>query len=142
MRNARHALVLAVFAGMGALASACSGSGSSDAIDVSLSDGDITMASTEIAAGDVTFAATNEGSSVHEMEIFTVPEGVDAASLEVTDNVADTDGAGMRVVDEVEDIAPSTTAELTVNLDPGAYAVICNLPGHYAQGMVAGFTVA
>jgi len=142
MNNVRHALVLAVFAGMGALASACGGGGSSDAIDVSLSDGDITMSSAEIAAGDVTFAGTNEGSTVHEMEIFTVPDGVDATSLEVSDSVANTEGAGMTVVDEVEDIAPSTTAELTVSLDPGTYAVICNLSGHYAQGMVTEFTVS
>ena len=34
-----------------------------------------------------------------------------------------------------------TGTELTVNLEAGAYALICNLPGHYAEGMVTEFTV-
>ena len=48
----------------------------------------------------------------------------------------------MEVVDEVEDIAPSTSTSLTVTLEPGTYAMLCNLPGHYAQGMVTTFEVA
>ena len=49
--------------------------------------------------------------------------------------------AGMTVVDEVEDIVAGTTAELQLSLEPGTYAVICNLPEHYAQGMHASLTV-
>jgi uncharacterized cupredoxin-like copper-binding protein len=29
-----------------------------------------------------------------------------------------------------------------VNLDAGSYVFICNLPGHYAQGMHASFSVS
>jgi uncharacterized cupredoxin-like copper-binding protein len=47
----------------------------------------------------------------------------------------------LEVVDEVEDIAPGTSAPLNLTLDPGSYAVICNLPGHYANGMHTTFTV-
>lgn len=48
---------------------------------------------------------------------------------------------GLNVVDEQEDIAPSTTGVLETNLDAGSYVIICNLPGHYDQGMHAAFTV-
>ena len=142
MPNVRHRLVVAAFAGAWLLAACSEGGSSTDAIEVAITNDTFTMPSATIDAGDVTFSAMNQGSSVHEIEVFTVPDGVDATSLEITNNVADTDAAGMEVVDEVEDIAPGTTADLTVNLDPGTYALICNLPGHYAQGMVREFEVA
>ena len=44
-------------------------------------------------------------------------------------------------MDEVENIAPGTGADLTANLSAGTYAVVCNLPGHYGQGMHADLTV-
>ena len=141
MRNFRRGLVLAAFSGIAVLGVACTDSGSSDAIEVTLDDFSISPSTTTAETGEITFSATNEGSETHEFEIFTVPEGVDPSALEVSDDAADTGAAGMTVVDEVEDIAPSTTAELTVNLEAGAYALICNLPGHYAEGMVTEFTV-
>jgi len=52
------------------------------------------------------------------------------------------DEGGLTIVDENEDIAPSTTATLSVDLKAGSYVIICNLPGHYEQGMHAGFTVS
>ncbi|MGZ8592899.1 MAG: plastocyanin/azurin family copper-binding protein [Actinomycetota bacterium] len=45
------------------------------------------------------------------------------------------------MIDEVEEIAPGTSATLNLDLDAGTYAVLCNLPGHYANGMHAAFTV-
>ena len=46
------------------------------------------------------------------------------------------------LIDEVEDLAPGTSSSLDVNLDAGAYVLVCNLPAHYEQGMFAAFTVA
>ena len=34
-----------------------------------------------------------------------------------------------------------TTKTLTIDLAPGHYAFVCNLPGHYGQGMHTDFTV-
>ena len=45
------------------------------------------------------------------------------------------------MVDEAEDIAPSTTATLPIDLEAGSYVIICNLPGHYQQGMNVGLKV-
>ena len=38
--------------------------------------------------------------------------------------------------------SPNATGTLDVNLTPGSYLLICNVPGHYAAGMVAELTVA
>jgi uncharacterized cupredoxin-like copper-binding protein len=130
------------FAFVALIVPACSGASGEADVEVTLDEYSIALSTTEISAGELTFAASNAGASVHEFEIFSVPEGADPNSLLIDDNVADTDGAGLRIVDEVEEIAPSTSASLKVNLGPGSYALICNLPGHYGQGMHTAFTVA
>jgi uncharacterized cupredoxin-like copper-binding protein len=138
-RSARSALLATVVA-IVALLPACGGSETSDAdVQITLRDFAVELSTASASAGRLTFASENEGPSVHEFEIFSVPDGVDANALPVQDGVADTEG--LTVIDEVEDIAPGTTAELTVDLDPGGYAIICNLASHYEQGMHAAFTV-
>jgi uncharacterized cupredoxin-like copper-binding protein len=143
MRLTRSGTVASSIVGLALLASACggeSGAGSGD-VQVTLKDFSIDLSTTTVPAGDVTFDASNEGPSVHEFEIFSVPDGVDPTDLPVESNVADTDSQGLVVIDEVEDIAPATTASLTVSLEPGSYALICNLSEHYEQGMSIAITV-
>jgi uncharacterized cupredoxin-like copper-binding protein len=122
-------------------AGACSGDdadpAADDAVGVTLQDFTVTLDPATIPAGEVTFDASNQGAEIHEFEI--VKTDTPAGDFEVTDDVADF-GDG-EIVDEVEDIAPGTGANLTVNLPAGTYAVVCNLPGHYGQGMHADLTV-
>jgi len=118
-----------------------SGQPSPHEVKVTARDFDFALSATTVPAGRVRLPIQNQGSATHELEIFNLPEGIDAAALAVRDNVADTDSAGLVVVDEVEDVAPSTTATLTVTLTPGRYALICNLPTHYQLGMRAVLTV-
>lgn len=121
---------------------ACSGGGSDDAdLQIDLADFSIDLSPDTLTAGDLTLAASNAGPTTHEFEVFSMPADTDLDALEIVDDVADVDAAGMTVVDEVEDIVAGTTAELNLSLEPGTYAVICNLPEHYGQGMHASFTV-
>jgi uncharacterized cupredoxin-like copper-binding protein len=124
---------------LGLTAVACGGGGDAD-MTVTLRDDGIDLSADSLDAGDVTIEGTNEGTMTHEFEVFAVPEGVDATALPVEGGVAPADEM-LNIVDEVEDIAPGTSASLNLNLEPGDYAVICNLPGHYAAGMHATFTV-
>jgi uncharacterized cupredoxin-like copper-binding protein len=41
----------------------------------------------------------------------------------------------------VEGVQPCAPQEVNLTLKPGSYVAICNLPGHYASGMRAAFTV-
>ena len=62
-------------------------------VDVELKDFDVTLSTDSIESGEVTFAATNDGPSVHEIEIFEVTDGsVDPNALPVENGVAVTDG--------------------------------------------------
>ncbi len=60
----------------------------------------------------------------------------------------DEEGEGIEAVDEVEDIPVGESETLTVDLDAGSYALICNIydedeqESHYQEGMRATFTVA
>lgn len=89
-------------------------------------------------AGRVTFRVENAGAIQHE---FVVIKTDKKAGELLKGNEADEQG----VVDEIGDIEPRKSATLAVNLKPGHYALICNLPGHYMPGgmpgMLADFTV-
>ena len=45
------------------------------------------------------------------------------------------------IITSAEDIPPSQSRNVTVNLAAGHYVIVCNLPGHYAQGMRVDFNV-
>lgn len=108
---------------------------------VVVNDSSITPTPATVAAGDVTLNITNNGTTLHEVEVFTLPAGVDVTKLEVAGHIALVAKAGLTVVDEIEGIVPGATPTLTVNLAPGTYALLCNLPGHYALGVRSTITV-
>lgn len=120
------------------LSAACGGGGSgaeSTTVSATLHDGAIELSPTTVPAGRVSLQVDNQGTMTHEIEVFAGA----GADLPVSNNVADT--SGMELVDEVEDIAPGLTPTLDLDLQPGRYLVICNLPGHYQMGMVTELTV-
>ncbi len=130
----------AALAGVFAIAAAScggSGSGSADDITVTMKDSSLTATPATSSAGDVTFAIQNDGASTHEFVIIRSDEAPDA--LPVENGLIPEDQIDL--VDEAEDIAPSTNASLSVNLEAGSYLLVCNLPAHYEAGMVAAFTV-
>ena len=92
---------------------------------------------TTVPHGDVTFKVTNTGTVVHEFVV--VDTDTTASQLPQASGAVDEDA--LTVVDEVEDLEPGATENLTVNLAAGHYAVICNIPGHYAGGMHVDVTV-
>jgi len=111
--------------------------GSGSTIDVTLADDAVTLSETGVAAGSITFDATNDGTLTHELEVFEGEQ--DPASLPIEDGVANTEGWTM--VDEIEDITPGSSADLTLDLAPGTYQIVCNLSGHFEKGMYATLTV-
>jgi hypothetical protein len=102
-------LVLTLVA-LGALAVSCGGGGGDADMAVTLRDDGIDLSVDELGAGDATFTGTNEGTLTHEFEVFSVPDGVDANALPLDGGVARADEL-LTVIDEVEDIAPGTSAD-------------------------------
>lgn len=87
-----------------------------------------------VQRGMVTFKVTNLASQmIHEMIVARLPDGVkqlpyDEASARVVEN-------SLQAFGSVNEIDPSRTAGLTLDLKPGKYMLYCNLPGHYMAGM-------
>lgn len=93
-----------------------------------------------VKAGTVTFDVTNWSRSVlHEMLIVAVDNP--NAPLPYDYTRAQVPEEQIKVLGEAEDIQPSQSKALEVALPQGSYLLICNLPGHYAAGMVTPFSV-
>ena len=140
----RLTITTAAVALLGAVACSSSSSTTSSAgsdtggVSATEKDFSIDLATSSAPAGSVTFNISNEGPSAHEFVIIKTDDAPDA--LPVKDNTVEEDKVD--VVDEAEDIAPSTTATLTTDLEAGSYVIICNIPTHYGLGMHAAFTVS
>ncbi len=135
---------------LGACASDASPSPAADGdteIEVTLQEWAIIADRNSAPAGEITFVITNDGpDDIHELVIFQTD--LAPAALPVDDRgVVDESGGELVVVDEVEDIAVGATVELNVNLESGAYVLVCNIydedeaEAHYAEGMRSGFSV-
>ncbi|MGH2629563.1 MAG: sulfocyanin-like copper-binding protein [Actinomycetota bacterium] len=130
----------AVMGAAAALFVAAGCSSDSGGVGVTEADFSITLDESTAPAGEVTFDIQNDAEQTHEFVVFKTDLAPDALPTN-EDGDVDEEGEGVEHIDEVEDIAGGSSAELTANLDAGAYVLICNLPGHYAQGMHTEFTV-
>jgi uncharacterized cupredoxin-like copper-binding protein len=101
----------------------------------------ITLDPSSGSAGTVTFNIRNVGPSIHEFVVLRSEATADDLPLNKKDAEVEEEGPGIEVVGEAEDIAPNASKVLTLTLEPGTYAIICNLTGHYQQGMWQSFTV-
>ena len=123
------------------------GAAGAGTIEITLQEWAVVPATTSVAAGDVTFQVTNAGpADVHEFVV--VKTDLDPAALptEATGKVTES-GAGMEVIDEVEDIPVGQSQELKITLAAGKYILLCNIydetekEAHYKMGMRTPFDV-
>jgi uncharacterized cupredoxin-like copper-binding protein len=126
-----------------------SGPVTSNLIAVALGETDAThmfinLSATQAAAGKVTFVVANQGQKTHEFVVLqtdTPAANFPIGSFEGESNRIDEDAAGTNV-GETGDMKPGETKSLVIqDMQPGHYAIVCNLPGHYAMGMRQDFTV-
>jgi high-affinity iron transporter len=114
------ALLLLVGCGASGGPAAPAASAPAGAIVVTAKEYQFTPSALTAPAGRVTFHITNAGNETHEFEIF----------------------KGEAVVDEVENIVPGISRDLTVELAAGDYTFVCALNGHDSLGMKGTITVS
>lgn len=142
-------LVVSMVVGLALVAASCGdddgGSGDGGTADgtvsATLADYSITLDQSSAPAGDVAFNVTNEAEQVHEFVVLQTDLAEDALPTDDAGDVDEAGDPGITLVDEIEDIQPGDTPTLNVTLEAGSYVIICNLPGHYSQGMHTAFTV-
>jgi len=104
----------------------------------------IHLSANSAAAGEVTFQVTNEGTRKHEFVVLSTSVPADQfpiVSFEGEKDRIDEEAPGVTNVGETGDMPAGSTKTLTIDLAPGHYALVCNLPGHYRMGMHQDFTV-
>jgi FtsP/CotA-like multicopper oxidase with cupredoxin domain len=99
-------------------------------VNVSLGDMWIKADTTTAKAGKVSFAVKNEGATTHGLAIAPTPVKQSGGMLDTSALL----GAG-------DELPAGTDGSVTADLKPGAYELVCFLPGHYAAGQKLPFTV-
>ena len=93
-----------------------------------------------VKAGNIAFDIANLSRSiVHEVLVVAVDNP--NAPLPYDFNAAEVPEKQIKVIGEMEDMEPNAEKTLDLDLKPGSYLLICNLPGHYAAGMWTALTV-
>ncbi len=116
-------------------------------VRVELREWSVSPNRTTVKAGWIKFKVWNTGSRYHEFVIIKTDEDSvnlprnrepneeeDMESIRVPENAVD-------LIDEIEAFAPGHHKMKRVLLEPGHYALICNLPDHYMMGMHTNFEV-
>ena len=99
-----------------------------------------------VAAGSVTFNASNVGGATHELVIVKTDIAPDALPVG-EDHAVDESGEGIAVIGRIEEFAAQSDASVTVDLEAGSYVLICNIVegaavSHYEEGMHRAFTIS
>jgi uncharacterized cupredoxin-like copper-binding protein len=91
-----------------------------------------------VPAGEVVFETHNDGAVPHELVI--IKTDTDPATFPASGGKVDEEAVG-ELIGEVEEFPGGEIETGTFGLQPGTYALICNVAGHYEQGMYAQLTV-
>lgn len=103
-------------------------------VQVRLTDFKIAPSISTASAGKVTFAASNSGKVPHEMVVVRTDTGPSGLLKGAKASEAGSVG-------EIGEFKAGATKQVTLNLKPGHYVLLCNLPGHFKSGMFKNFTV-
>jgi uncharacterized cupredoxin-like copper-binding protein len=115
-------------------------------VDVTMREWSVEPAVKTAPAGTVTFNVKNEGGNTHELVLFKTDLPVESLPKSEDGNV-DEEGAGVELVQEVEDLEPGKTDGFSAEVAAGKYLLVCNLidpatgENHFGHQMYVPFTV-
>ena len=91
-------------------------------------------------AGEVIFAIANYGTIQHEFLV--TKTSFEPGKIPLGENNRfDEDLDGIDVIDEIPEWPVNEAKVLKIDLEPGTYELLCNIEGHYANGMHHTFIV-
>jgi uncharacterized cupredoxin-like copper-binding protein len=106
-------------------------------VEVSLTEWAVKPSKTSVKAGNVGFVVRNDGKQTHELLV--VNTTTQSGSIPVVDERAVVQAAGP-LTGAVENIGPGQEKTVTLQIGSSAYILLCNVPGHYEQGMHTGLS--
>jgi uncharacterized cupredoxin-like copper-binding protein len=112
-------------------------------LSVDLKEFNISSSVDTVTPGVKTLAITNGGTMPHELLVFHSDLDPSAYPIDPATGDINEDGAGITKISDGDNLDPGGAQTRAIDLsEPGTYSYICNLPGHFRQGMVKKFTVA
>lgn len=112
----------------------------SNDLNGSVMEWSVNVDASKARAGDVSFTMENRGTIQHEFLVVKTTYAPGEIPLG-ENNRFDEEDAGLSVVDEIPEWAPGGKNTLKVKLEPGKYELLCNIEGHYKNGMHTAFEV-
>jgi hypothetical protein len=118
-------------------------------VNVTLREFNVSLDRASAPRGTVIFHVTNAGEDTHEFLVIRTDRAPDALPTEA-DGSYQENGAGTQLLQEIEEIPPGSSRDLTIDLTQGAHVLICNMvmteadgtvEVHYALGMRTAFRV-
>jgi uncharacterized cupredoxin-like copper-binding protein len=129
------AVAVLVLTGLGL--GACS-SDSDSGFTVTEKDFSVKPSGAEVTAGKVTVTVHNRAKQEHELVVFRTDLDEAKLPLNATKDRVDEEAKGITHLDpEAEGVKAGKSKTITIELPAGRYVFICNLTGHYGQGMHA-----
>ena len=119
------------------------------AVNVTLREFNISLDRTSAPRGTVIFHVTNSGEDTHEFLVIRTDRAPNALPTEA-DGSYQENGSGTQLLEEIEEIPPGSSRDLTIDLSEGSHVLICNMvmtepdgtvEVHYQLGMRTAFRV-
>ena len=130
-----------------------SAGGETKQVDVTVKEWSVAPAEASAVAGEIKFEVMNEGPN-HKHELVVAKTDLAPQSLPTkADGSVNEEGAGIKVIGEIEEFPVGEDAENEFDLTAGKYVLFCNVveaesmpdmggkKSHYSLGMFAAFTV-
>lgn len=106
-------------------------------VDVTMTEFSVTSLVDTVPAGTVKFVVRNTGAIDHNFRLIKTDLAPDALPTDA--GLADE--SQLDVIASIEDFGAGESRDVSADLEPGSYVLICNFVGHYQLGMTVAFTV-
>jgi len=104
-------------------------------VNVTLREFNITLDRASAPRGTVIFHVTNAGEDTHEFLVIRTDRAPNALPTEANGSYQE-NGPGTQLLEEIEEVPPGTTRDLTLDLTEGNHVLICNMVMTEADGTV------
>ncbi len=106
-------------------------------VDVTMTEFSVTSLVDTVPAGTVKFVVRNTGAIDHNLRVIKTDLAPDALPTDA----GEADESQLDVIASTEDFGAGESRDVSADLEPGSYVLICNFVGHYQSGMTVAFTV-
>jgi uncharacterized cupredoxin-like copper-binding protein len=109
------------------------------AVNATVREWRVTADITNVPAGPVKFTTANLGTITHEFVV--VRTDLADGDIPLDGDTFAEDAPGVSSPGEISEFEPGTVGETVIDLEPGHYQLVCNIPAHYHHGMHIPFLV-